>query len=138
MSDSTVRAKPGNLVMSEAVPHCQQWVYHCDHSIEDMLSEGYFRSVKDMLRTGDMLRLVQIADDRVQRTVQLMIVAGGRSAGGVEFQVMGEIQNFPDPSEVGLHVKRGQRCFKAMNGDEMVKEFNTKAEAQAHIESLVA
>lgn len=142
MSEASIRAKPGNLVMSEAVPHCQQWTYHGEHSIKAMLGDGYFQSVKDMIRTGDMLRLVQIKDDRVQCTQFFMVVTGGATPSGLTLSAMSDLQSFDQTDEAPLagefHVKKGFNEWKVQKGEEVVESFKTKKEAEAHIETLAA
>jgi len=86
------RAQPDRLVMAEAVPFAQRYTYHTVHPIEDVLKPDFFLPVRDQLRAGDTIRIVETDTARqlVRRYVDVMVIAGGRH-----------------PSGVLLHVERG-------------------------------
>lgn len=72
-----LKAKAGNLCMSDAVPFGQHWNYHADHSVAHMLAPGYFSALRHMLRPGDSLRLTRLENHRVREVLDCIVVAVG-------------------------------------------------------------
>lgn len=56
------RAYPGNLCMSESVPFCQRHYYRGEVPISSMMHPLFFNSVRDNLRTCDIITLVQASN----------------------------------------------------------------------------
>lgn len=68
------RAIPGHMCMAEAVPFGQRFTYHTEHGLDAVLAPGYFLTVRSYFETGDEVRVVRIADGRVDAIVDLMAV----------------------------------------------------------------
>lgn len=83
------RAEPSRLVMSEAVPFAQRYTYHTIHPIEHVLRPDFFMPVRDQLRAGDTIRIVEtdVARLMVKRYVDVMVIAGGRHPSGILLHV---------------------------------------------------
>ena len=52
------KCKHGNLVMHTAVSYGQQWTYHSEHPMAEMLAPEYFATAQG-IRSGDEMRIVQ-------------------------------------------------------------------------------
>ena len=69
-----MRAFPGRLCMSEAVPWGQSFNYHSGHPLSVVLQPDYFVSVRNMLRPGDQIRAVHVERNRVRAMIDLLVV----------------------------------------------------------------
>ena len=73
------RARASALCMAEAVPFGQHFVYHGEDGPDVTLSPGYFETVRDFLRVGDVLRIVEVREGRVRSVVGAIVIAPGKS-----------------------------------------------------------
>lgn len=106
-----MRARPGNLCMSEAVPFGQQWTYHTDRPIDMVLSKDYFLGERYKFRVGDELRVCQIVDGRVRERVDAFII---ENEGPVFEMALGERVVFPDKR------KRPELTTSAPSGERFI------------------
>ena len=146
---SELKAKPGNLVMAEAMPFGQHHTYHDVYPVEMMLDQRFFASLRSNLRAGDLIRLVSVRDDRVIEEIDAVVVQ--ILANGVDLRPRCDLIFFPDQVEeeekpknkLDVHgeltVKRGYHEFLVLNETgKQLAAFPKKADAVAFIQERKA
>ena len=135
---SVFRCKPGQLVMSEAVPFGQQWTYYSQHPMEEMLDPKYFISQIGQLRTGDVLNILRVINNQVTEYVKVLVASSEKESKTLQFHIMdgpekisdAEIPNGGLVVTKKLHVKRGFGCFEVLSPEgKVLDSFDTKGQA---------
>lgn len=101
-NDLKYRALPGNLCMAESVPFCQRHYYRAEVPIKDMMHPLFMNSVRDNLRTSDLITLVCASnpgrvDERCLEMQDVVVVS--MSAEAIDLQPCGPLLKFEDPSK---------------------------------------
>ena len=101
MADKKTTAEPGRMIMAEPTPFAQRYTYHTIEPLECTLRADFFHSVRDSLRAGDTIRIIETDPSRlvVKRYVDTMVIAGGRHPSGVLLHIEGGVVDVPAPKE---------------------------------------
>ncbi|MEQ9487480.1 MAG: hypothetical protein RIM72_00655 [Alphaproteobacteria bacterium] len=144
--DSADRAEPGRLVMAEAVPFALRYTYHTNQPIEQVLRPDFFLPVRDQLRAGDTIRIVETDTARhvVKRYIDVMVIAGGRHPTGVLLHVehglveLAETEPEQTSQRENLSVKhRGRGRWAICRGSKPVETgFASRAEAETALADM--
>lgn len=142
-----LRARPLDVCMSDSMPFAQRWTCRTTWPLADVLNNQFFLNMRQTLRAGDMIRICRFdrmdsndKDARLLETCEVIIVKSGGAATAVEIAVVGQVVVLGDgPASGSYEVRRGQAGkFKLMNGEEVVQEFGSKAEAEAAMNKRLA
>jgi len=118
--------------MAEAVQFGQRWTYYSTHTMETMMEPTYFNLVKNQLKTGDDLRLLQLEENKVSCVSDVLIV----NTDPLEFFTLREPTETEQPE---YRVKRGYQCYKIVDSDgETIEEYPTKQDAEEALKLIEA
>lgn len=144
---SDLRARPLDVCMSDSMPFAQRWTCRTTWPLADVLNDQFFLNMRQTLRAGDMIRLCRFdridsndKDARLLETCEVIIAKSGPVATAVELAVVGQVVILGDGTPKGAYeVRRGQAGkFKLMDGENVVQEFGSKAEADAALNKKMA
>ena len=144
---SDLRARPLDVCMSDSMPFAQRWTCRTTWPLADVLNDQYFLNMRQTLRAGDMIRICRFdridsneKDARLLETCEVIIVKSGAAATAVELAVVGQVIILGDGvAKGGYEVRRGQAGkFKLMDGENIIQEFGSKAEADAALNKKLA
>ncbi len=94
-----MRAKTENLIRIGEVMFGQQYEYHDDLSVDDMLKPEYFLAIRGRFRTGDRMALLHVTRaGRVKEEQPMRVIEVG--ADFIELQPCGERFFYPSREEV--------------------------------------
>ena len=136
---SDLRARPIDFCMSDSMPFCQRWVCKTTWPLVDVLNDEFLLTMRQTLKAGDTIRLSRFdrndansPEAKLLETCEVIIGASGPAALRVPIAVIGQVVVLGDGPTSALEVRRGQAGkFKLMQGEEVVEEFGSKAEAEA-------
>ncbi|MCK1367622.1 hypothetical protein [Bradyrhizobium sp. 62] len=144
---SDLRARPLDVCMSDSMPFAQRWTCRTTWPLADVLNDEYFLNMRQTLRAGDMIRICRFdridsneKDARLLETCEVIIAKSSPTATAVELAVVGQIVILGDgPVKGGYEVRRGQAGkFKLMEGENIIQEYGSKAEADAALTKRMA
>lgn len=144
---SDVRARPLDVCMSDTMPFAQRWCCKTTWPLADVLNEEYFLNLRQTLRAGDTIRISRFdrndsndRDAKLLETCEVIVASSGPTALAVKIAVIGQVVILDDAASVGaFEVRRGQAGkFKLMQGDDVLEEFGSKAEAEAALNKKMA
>lgn len=95
-----LRAKPGDICMSDASPFQQHWEYRTVYPLAGILNDRFFLPLRDQLRAGDSVTICRYdTNDYNSREAQLLevadvrVVCSGREHDVVKLHVRGEVES---------------------------------------------
>lgn len=144
---SDLRARPIDFCMSDSMPFCQRWVCKTTWPLGEVLNDEFFLTMRQSLKAGDTIRLSRFdrndansPDAKLLETCEVIVGASGPAAVSVPIAVIGQVVILNDAAHVGAYeVRRGQAGkFKLMQGDDVLEEFGSKAEAEAALNKKMA
>lgn len=143
-----VRALPGNLCMSDSMSFQQHWEYRTTWPLTEILTDDFFVGMRNQFRPGDRIEFCRYDGVLNPSHVGLKVleIATARVIevrnDAVPLAIVGEIWVLPGQEEVsrqGYSVQRGfAGKFRIMEGEKLIEEFGSKAEAEAELKKLMA
>lgn len=99
-----LRAKPGDLCMSDAMPFCQHHEYRTGYPLAEVLHDRFFLPMRGQLYGGDSITICQFEKDHVGRRearllalVTVRVISSSPAAETVPLLMVGEIVRVDEP-----------------------------------------